>query len=154
MCKSIKEVTQYLFNCDFFDDEFDPEGNEIHLDKAQELQETFSWNDIVAEWHNYLYANCHTADEIINFANLFMYYGGTNEFNPEPYKFLGYLYAGVDLNVYWDRAGDLFDSISIDILGNQQLIDLREDPYYNPLKDPLILSEVEKWKNFNSDPVT
>ena len=27
MSKSIKEATQYLFNCDFFDDAFDPEGN-------------------------------------------------------------------------------------------------------------------------------
>lgn len=147
MLESLYEITKYLFDCDYFSEDFDPEGYETHQDKAQELQSACPWKDIVAQWHNYLYTYCHTADEIINFANLFMYYGGTENFNPEPYKFLGYLYAGVDMDLYWEKAGDLFDSIAIDILSNQLLINLMDDPYYNPLKDKAILLEVEKWKN-------
>ena len=152
MLDNIKETTSYLFNCNFFSDDFDPEGQEIHLNKAEELQELYPWSDIVAEWHNYLYSNCRTVQEVINFANLFFYYGGTNEYNPSPYKFLGYLYARVDIHTYWDIAGDLFDSIVIDILSNQQLIDLVQNPYYNPLEDERILEEVAKWKiQFNQE---
>ena len=147
MLNTIKDITTYLFNCDFFSDSFDPEGKEEHLDKAQELQESFPWVDIINEWHNYLYTNCLTAEEVINFANLFFYYEGADDYNPNPYKFIGYLYARVDMDIYWDQAGDLFDSIAIDILSNQQLIDITENPYYNPLKDKKVLDETIKWKS-------
>lgn len=146
MIKNIKNITSYLFDCDFFSDDFDPEGKEDHLDKAQELQESFPWIDIINEWHNYLYSNCDTAESVINFANLFFYYEGADDYNPDPYKFIGYLYAKVDMDIYWEQAGDLFDSIAIDILSNQQLINISEDPYYNPLKDQNIINEIEKWK--------
>lgn len=146
MINNIKDTTSYLFNCDFFSDDFDPEGQEVHLDKAQELQEVFPWIDIINEWHNFLYDNCNTPESVINFANLFFYYGGADDYNSDPFKFIGYLYAKVDMNIYWDQAGDLFDSIAIDILSNQQLIDISENPYYNPLKDPQIISEIKKWK--------
>lgn len=147
MLNNIKEITNYLFNCNYFDDSFDPEGNEIHLDKAQELQEQFPWNDIIVEWHNYLYNNCNTPEEVINFANLFFYYEGADSFNPEPYKFLGYLYAKVDMDIYWEQAGDLFDSIAIDILQHQLLINLNDNPYYSPLNDENIIQEINVWKS-------
>lgn len=147
MNKEIIKITKYLFDCDFFDDNFDPEDHEIHLDAAYKLQESFLWNDIIAEWHNYLFTNCKTPEEVINYANLFFYYGGANDYNPNPYKFLGYLYAHVDMDKYWDRAGDLFDSIAIDLLSEQLLIDIVEDPYYNPLKDPKVLEEIENWRH-------
>lgn len=146
MNNNISDITQYLFNCNFFDESFDPENEEVHLDKAQELQSTYPWIDIITSWHDYLYTSCHSADEIINFANLFFYYEGADSFNPEPYKFLGYLYAFVDMDIYWDQAGELFESIAIDILSRQQLIDICENPYYNPLEDSNILKEVEIWK--------
>ena len=146
MTESIKNITLYLFDCDFFSDDFDPEGKEEHLEKAWELQRTFPWIDIIKEWHNYLYTNCHTAESVINFANLFFYYEGADDYNPEPYKFLGYLYARVDMDKYWHEAGDLFDSIAIDILSNQQLMSLFDNPYYDPLKDKKVLAEVTKWK--------
>ena len=151
MSDTIKNTTEYLFNCNFSDDSFDPEGDEKHLDRAYELMEQFSWNDIVSEWLAYLYNNCRTEDEVINFANLFMYYGAADEYVPEPYKFLGYLYANVDLDTRWDDAGDLFDSIAIGVLSHQLLIDIVDNPYYNPLKDEHILAEVTKWKNVHTD---
>jgi hypothetical protein len=146
MINDIKNITKYLFNCDFFNDDFDPEGKEEHLDMAHELQEKYPWSDIIDEWHNYLYTNCRTAEDVINYANLFFYYEGADEYNPDPYKFIGYLYARVNMDTYWEQAGDLFDSIAIDILSNQQLINLAEDPYYNPLKDKNIIDEIARWK--------
>lgn len=147
MIDNIKDTTSYLFSCDFFSDDFDPEGKEDHLNTALELQESFPWIDIIHEWHNYLYTKCTTAESVINFANLFFYYEGADEYNPDPYKFIGYLYAKVDMNKYWNQAGDLFDSIAIDILSNQQLINIAEDPYYNPIKDPKILKEIKIWNS-------
>ena len=129
MNKNIKEITDYLFRCDYFDESFDPEGEENHLSEAEELQVSFPWNDIIVEWHKYLYTQCKTEDDVINFANLFMYYGGADNYNPDPYKFLGYLYSQIDLDKRWDDAGDLLDSIAIDVLSYQQLIDLQSNPY-------------------------
>ena len=75
---------------------------------------------------------------------------GADEYNPDPYKFIGYLYARVNMDTYWEQAGDLFDSIAIDILSNQQLINLAEDPYYNPLKDKKVIGEIKNGNlNFN-----
>lgn len=147
MLANIKDTTTYLFNCDFFSDSFDPEDHEEHLDKSNELQASYPWQDIITEWHNYLYTNCHTPEEVINFANLFFYYGGADDYNPDPYKFIGYLYARVDMDKYWDQAGNLFDSIAMDILQFQQLVNIVEDPYYDPLKDKKVIDEISKWKN-------
>ena len=147
MNESITKTTQYLFNVNFFDDTFDPEGKEEHLEKSKELISSFQWNDIITEWHNYLFNNCKTVSSVINYANLFFYYGGAQLYNPDPYTFLGYLYAYVDMDEYWDEAGDLFDSISIDILQNQLLLDLKENPFYSPLEDPNILDKIEYWRN-------
>lgn len=145
MQESIKDITEYLYNCNFLDDNFDPENEEYHLDKANELCCTHQWNEIIEEWHKYLYEKCRTPEAVINFANLFYYYGGADRYNPEPYKFLGYLYKNVDMDVYWDNAGDLFDSIALNVLQNQGLIDIKNDPYYNPLEDKHILKEIDKW---------
>ena len=147
MQKTLKEITEFLFNNNFMDDSFDPEGEEIHLYVSQKLFESHPCNDIIQEWHNDLYNNCHTATEVINFANLFYYYEGADNYNPEPYKFIGYLYAHVNMDKYWDEAGDLFDSIAIAILENQLLINTSNDPYYNPLTDPNILTAINNWKN-------
>ncbi len=145
MKNDIQSITRYLFDCDFSDDGFDPEEHEEHQWAAQNLQKNHLWKDIIKAWQEYLYTQCQTADEVINFANLFFYYDGPNNFIPEPYKFIGYLYAKVNMDEYWDEAGDLFDSIAIDILGYQQLINLEDEPCYNPLKDTLIQKEIKKW---------
>ena len=86
---SINYETEYLFKCDFFSDEFDPEGKEDHLDRANNLLEAHPWKDIFNSWDNYLRTNCKTPEEVINFCNLFFYYGGTEQFISEPYTFLG-----------------------------------------------------------------
>ena len=64
----------------------------------------------------------------------------------EPYKFLGYLYYMVDMDKYWDDAGDLFDSLSISMLENSGNINIVKNPYYTALEDPKIKSAVNEWK--------
>lgn len=147
MINNLKEITKELFSQDFFDDSFDPDGQETNLDKAQELMEQYPWNDIITTWHEYLFTNCNTPEEVINYANLFIYYGGTDGYNSDPYKFLGYLFYRVDMDVYYDTAYNVFEAIALDILSYQNLIDLSEDPYYTPLKDSKILKEIDIWKN-------
>ncbi len=151
MIESIKDVTKYLFNCDFFSDDFDPEDHEEHQIKAEELMRSYKWEDIIQEWTDYLYKNCHTPEEVINFASLFFYYGGADNYVPEPYKFIGYLLYRVDYQKYWEEAGDLIDSIAIEVLEYQGLISLMNDPYYSPFKDPNILNEVDHWKKTDSE---
>ena len=41
MTESIKDITLYLFDCDFFSDDFDPEGKEEHP-KYNEPEEAWS----------------------------------------------------------------------------------------------------------------
>jgi len=146
MKDKLEQITEELFSQNFFDDNFDPDGQEINLDKAQELMEQYPWNDIITVWHEHLYNKCASPEEVINFANLFIYYGGTDGYNPNPYKFLGYLFYRVDMDVYYDDAYNTFEAISLNILSYQNLIDLNEDPYYTPLKDSKILSEIELLK--------
>ena len=143
----IKTTTDYLFGCDFKSDRFDPEGEEKHLDKANELISTFLWSDIFEEWNDYLHNNCSTPESVINFCNLFYYYGGQDQFIPNPYEFLGYLYYVIDVDTYWNQAGNLLDSISISILEKSGEISLSSDPDYQPWNDPKLLKVIESYKN-------
>ena len=47
--KWYKKYYKIFINCDFFNDDFDPEGKEEHLDMAHELQEKYPWSDIIDE---------------------------------------------------------------------------------------------------------
>ena len=60
--------------------------------------------------------------------------------------FISYLYYRVDMDKYWDEAGELFEGLAINILSNHNLINMMQNPYYNPTKDERILVEIEKWK--------
>ncbi|MCR4686010.1 MAG: hypothetical protein K5659_00385 [Lachnospiraceae bacterium] len=142
----IKSETEYLFGCDYFSDDFDDDELCEHLNRAKTLLKTHKWSEIFDEWNHYLLHNCRTPEEVINFVNLFFYYGGQDEAVKEPYKFLGYLYYMVDMDKYWDDAGDLFDSLSISMLENSGNINIVKNPYYTALEDPKIKSAVNEWK--------
>jgi len=150
MEQTISSITKYLFDCDFFADDFDPEGQEEHLETAEKLLKDYPWNDIYKEWSRHLYEECKTPEAVINFANLYMYYDGADNFIPDPVSFIGYLYYMVDMNEYWDKAGETFDSLACEIMTKAGLADLVKDPYYKPEKDPRIIDEVEKLKKCKS----
>ena len=140
--KSIQEYTDYLLKCCFTDDSFDPEDHEDHLKASWELLENYSWEDIYPVWVRHLHENCPTSIDVINFVNLYVYYDAVGKKIPDPLDFISYLYYRVDMNLYWDEAGELFDGLAINILSNHDLTNMMEDPYYDPTKDERILSRI------------
>jgi hypothetical protein len=146
MKKSLEDYIYYLFSCNFKDENFDPEDKEEHLKESWNLSEDFSWSEIFPSLIKYLHEYCHTSEEVINFVNLYFYYGfGSNKID-DPISFISYLYYMVNIDQYWEEAGELFDSLSIQILTNNALIDIAENPYYSPLKDERILNGISCWK--------
>lgn len=142
----LAETTQYLFNCKFDDPDFDDESYE-HSDAAQVLIKEYGWPKVFDCWFTYLRENCPTEEDVINFANLFFYYGGTEHPIRDPYPFISYFYYRVDTKKYNDVATDIFDSIVIPLLSNIGEVNLENNPRYVPEKDQKILAAVEKWKN-------
>ena len=140
--KTIEEYTNYLRNCCFTDDSFDPEEHEDHLQASWELFENYSWEEIYPVWMKHLYMNCKTPEEVINFVNLFVYYEAPDRPICDPIKFIGYLYYKVDMDKYWDQAGELFEGLAIGLLSKSGLVDPIADPYYNPMKDSRILKMI------------
>ena len=143
---NIEETSTYLFNCNFYDDAFDPEGHEDHLECAEKLINSNPWENIFEVWSNYLYNNCKTPEEVINFCNLFSYYGGQDYYIPKPYDFIGYIYYIVDIDKYWDEAGDFLDGLCISILERSGELSTTKDPYYQSWKDPKVLKVIETLK--------
>ncbi len=143
MEQTISSVTKYLFDCDFFADDFDPEGKEEHMEAAENLLKDYPWKDIYKEWSRYLHEECRTPEAVINFANLYMYYDGADNFIPDPGSFVGYLYYMVDMDKYWETAGETFDSLACEIMTKAGLVDLSKDPYYSPNDDSRILAEIK-----------
>ena len=142
----LSNTTTYLFDCNFFDDSFDPEDHEDHLALSEQLLESYSWDEVFNSWNKYLHSNCKTPEKIINFCNLFMYYGGQDHFIQNPYDFLGYIYSVVDIEKYWDEAGDLIDGLCISVLEKAGEVSTTKNPYYQSWKDPKILDAAEKYK--------
>ncbi len=138
--------TSYLFEVNFFSNDFDPEGHEEHLLRAQKLLESCAWSDIFSAWSDYLFMRCQTPEEVINFANLFFYYGGHEQFITEPYDFLGYIYYRVDIEKYWDKAGEFLDELAVSILEKAGEISTINNPYYQSFKDPKMLEAIKKWQ--------
>ena len=147
MMKTIKEYTEYLLNCLFTDDDFDPEDHEEHLKMCWELLDHYFWAEIYPVWNRYLHMNCSMPEDVINFVNLYVYYDVSNLKIPDPIEFVSYLYYRVDMDEYWDEAGELFDGLAINILSKHGLVNMMDNPYYNPLKDERILNGISNWKN-------
>ena len=151
MPESIEGYTEDLFGCRFADDSFDPEGEEDHLKESWDLFDHYSWAEVFPVWFRYLTQKCQTASDVINFANLYVYYDAGRRPVPCHLEFIGYLYCKVDMDVYWDEAGDLLDGLAIDVLSHSGCLNFEEDPYYSPLRDERILRTVSEWKNGRHD---
>lgn len=120
---------------------------EDHLKMSWELFDNYSWADIYPVWVQYLHTKYETPEDVINFVNLYIYYEAADQTVPNPVEFISYLFFKVDMDKYWDEAGDLFDGLTINILSKQGLVNTMENPYYSPLKDERILSGISAWEN-------
>lgn len=146
--KTIEEYVEYLFHCDYFADDFDPSGHSDHLKTANEFFDAYDWKEIYPVLYRRLLTQCPTSEDVINFVNLYFYYGASVWKIPNPVEFVSYLYFKVDMyqDRYWDIAGDLFDSFTIEMFSAHGLADIVEDPYYDPLQDERILNGIARWK--------
>ena len=139
------ETTRYLFDCKYNAPDFDDDTYE-HSDAAKALIAEYGWQEVFEYWFTYLKENCPTAEDVINFANLFFYYGGTEHTLRDPYPFVSYLYYRVDTKKYGAEATDIFDSITIPLLSNIGDVSLENDPDYVSEQDENILSAMDEWK--------
>lgn len=142
-------TTRYLFDCKYDAPDFDDDTYE-HSDIAKALIAEFGWQEVFDCWFTYLKKNCPTEEDVINFANLFFYYGGTEYSMSNPYPFVSYLYYRVDTKKYGEAATEIFDSITIPLLSNIGDVSLEKNPTYAPEQDDRILSAIEKWKQLAS----
>lgn len=147
--EKIIKATAYLFNCRHDDPDFDSNDSYEHSDTAQELIDEYGWEKVFPYWFDYLQKCCPAAEDVINFANLFFYYGGADHPLRDPYPFISYLYYRVDTAKYGADATDIFDSIVIPLLSNIGDVSLENEPDYIPEKDPRILSAIKAWEKAN-----
>lgn len=140
------ESIDYLFNCDYFSDNFDPEGHEEHQDFAKTLLENYSWEQIYDGVFAFVTNNCTTPEATYNAINLYYCYLFDKKIIPNPYEFCGYILYRIDLDKYWDEYGDFVDSFVISILETCGVVNLKQNPYYQPWEDEKILKAIEEWK--------
>ena len=138
----------YLFNCNFFDDSFDPEDHEDHQDFADKVLQSYSWDEIYGYFFRHLTQDCTTAESVYNATNLYFVYCFDKNPVPNPYELVGYVLFRIDLDKYWDEYGDFIDSFAVSVLESSKKVSLMTDPYYAPWEDPKSLS---KWKNAKSN---
>ena len=142
----IQNETEYLFNFDFNDDTISEEIENAYLERANTLINSFPWNDIFICWFDYLQKKCVTPEQVINWANLFFWYGGCEQVIDKPYIFLGYLYYRVDIVKYAEKAQTIFDSVSISMLEKSGYINIIDTPNYVPENDPKMVKAIRTWQ--------
>ena len=133
----------YLYNCDFFSDEFDPEDHEEHLHKAAEIMQMYTYTDFHQASFKWMRSHCASPEQYINFANLYFYYGGADFYVDNPYPFLAYLYNGIDWerdSVNAEKADEIFWSVAVDLLQHSEMYHGYADEY-DPFKDPVLTEE-------------
>ena len=140
MNKDIDEITKYLFNRSYKDNITDDQEDEL-LDTVDMQISEFGWDKTFASWNRYLLSECKTPETVVNFANIFWWYGGQDHPIPNPHKFLGYFYycIGFKSDMYDDN--DILDSLTRAILSKAgyREADLVNNPQYMPESDPKIM---------------
>ncbi|MEE3452405.1 hypothetical protein [Dialister sp.] len=142
----LEKYTDYLFNNDFNDENFDSEDHTDHLDCAEKVIEGYAWADIFETWNEFLRKKCTLKEDVINFCQLFIYYCGTDQFIPNPYDFLGYIFAKVDISTCKGRDLEIVDDFAISVLERSGEISLMNNPVYRSWEDPKLLKAMGKYK--------
>ena len=126
--EKIEKTTEYLFNCKHDDPSFDANDSYEHSDVAQALIDEYGWKEVFPYWFDYLRKCCPKEEDVINFANLFFYYGGSDQPICDPYPFVSYFYYRVDTRKYGGEATDIYDSITSPLLSNIGAVSVENDP--------------------------
>lgn len=144
--KHIERETEYLFNADWFSDDFDPEDNEEHMDRAYKLQYEYSWEEIYPIWKGYLYKNCKTFKELVNYANLYYYYGGTDHIISDPYEFCSYFMYRYDISELWDEGGEDIENLVISVLKTCGYVSFWMERNTNIFEDEDLKYHILEWR--------
>lgn len=148
MYKSIDEQTQYLFNR-LYSEELTDDQEDALLDQVDLQISKYGWNDTFASWSRYLYNECRTPESVINFANLFWWYGGQDHPIPTPHKFLGFFYYHINFDSDTYDKADILDSLTRIILSKAgyREANLVHDPQYMPENDPKIIAAAKEYEH-------
>lgn len=122
------------------------EGDQYQLESdAENLVKEYGWGTVYCAVYEFLNTNCKTPEAIINFAHLYWIYEWHKHPIPNPYEFLGYFYARIDMNTEKYDEMDILDSLTLEILprSGHQEVNLYDCPQYLPETDPLLLKAVE-----------
>ena len=144
--EQIAKFNVYLFDYDYFN--CTEEELDKRIAKAREIIKNNNWLDVFNSWDSYLINNCKTEKEIINFYELLYSYIVFEMYVPypnDPYDFIGFMLAKVDLDKNWDLCGDLLDTLANQVLENSNNLDLQKDPYYQFWKDPKVIDASKKY---------
>ncbi len=143
--------TEALYGRDFLrelidDSVLSEEESDDFERRAAALIHEFGWSEVFSCWNDYLRSHCHTAEEALNFANLFWVYEGYVHPIEHPYDFLAWFYYCIDMKKYADDAITIMDSISIEILSRAGIrnVGWNENPYYVPEEDPEMIAAVQR----------
>lgn len=152
--KELQNKTDFIFERNYLkelqptDDSITEEMEENYEQTANYLVSNFGWDMVFDCWNNYLQTTCDSPEKVINFAYLFLNYGGAEHIIPNPHKFLAYFYYRIDLNPAKYDAVDIMDDLSTTILKMSGFSEanIELNPQYVPERDPKIIAEVEKIK--------
>lgn len=140
---SIKEITNYLFDIDYWSDDYDETENE-RFEILEKLLSDYPWKDIWNEWVLYLIEKCTTSRDIENYLDLLFAYEISKQFIPNPIDFAGYLYHRIGNDLLIGDLQHMMDSVIIPILQHQGLLD-----YYDnciaPEADSRIKASIDKF---------
>lgn len=139
---------EYLYNCDYTADDFDPDGRKDHLNRAIEVMKKYTDADFYTASFDWMKQNCKTSEQYTNFAHLFFYYGGINLRVADYYPFLSYLYNGIDWDgdkIHADEAENVFYSIVMGLIHGAGIYHGYADEY-EPFEDDRLKAERAKIK--------
>ena len=147
MFKNIDNQTQYLFDRSYSDNLTDEQEDEL-LDQVEAQISEYGWNDTFDSWRKYLFDKCTTPESVINFANLFWWYGGQDHPISDPHKFLGYFYYRISFDSNTYDSSDILDSLTRSVLSKAgyREANLVHNPQYMPENDPKIIASAKEYE--------
>jgi hypothetical protein len=114
------------------------------VEKANNVINEYGWDVVFESWENFMYENCNSVEDALNFATWFEIYGGHNHKIAEPYKFLAYLYDIFDLNPVKYNA-QIMDDVSYGLLEAAGIKkNLWSDDCYTTENDPELVNAVKE----------
>ena len=143
--QNLKSKIEFLFNQNFFSDDFDPEGEIPEI--AEELLNSYSWNDIYNMCFEHFKNDCTTIEKLYNALNLYYIYSFADQPIPNPYELIGYILYRIDIEKDWDKYGEFIDTLAISIVDNSTGTSHLSDGYYRLYEDQKVVEAIEYWKS-------